>query len=790
MAGSTKITPFGRRALSLLNLELGEFQVAGLVLLVGALSGLSHVFPGYPFYGDVWPHLVRLQITYEAFRAGHAPGWSFFFYNGYPLLRFYSPLFYYVGAAFCFLTGGNPFTAAKMLLFLLHVGSGIAVFYLAVGALRDRASAFVAACCYLLSYWHVIYVVGLGRYTVGLVFLVMPLSLWFLTRLLDNPDLTRALLAGVGLALLPLSHIFYAYFWIPFLVAWCLAEWLKPAPGRGRRIAWLLAAAAIGILLSAGFTLPFLIEGPGHRMVQPPVAPAAPSWTTVLGLTRGMSGYSGSYIGFSIVLLGLSGVVLLVRERRWFASGPFWGMALSLILTFSAYSALATRLPMAGELSTERFLVFALLFLVLLAGYGYQYLRQRFNVNWLWLPVWAVLVLDLAPRLYANVYRPAEEFLEGREYVYTKLFGRQDGRLLDVPTEGKDPLRRFNRLPANGYLFAGVPSVLGPPYHQFAPRSMYYAYAWANHIANEFLDSTQDALSVQALQELRLLDAKYVVTLPTHKVSGPGVTYVFLKKGLIWNDTLLRQVAADTAPEKGTPLRGVSPSLPFVIGTFEGLSPVVVARRVMRVEEFKSSGVQEFNSSTLQLFNSSTPCPALRPSPLPYADSLVQQGTYYVAHDWQELPTRMGLDPRTGVAQTIFTLELDDSTRAGPGLQFEATRLRQEQERVDLQIAVNQDCYARLAYSYYPELEVLIDGAPSRVWETADHFLLVRLVAGRHSIQIAPRTTSLRTITGAVSGSAWLIAVAALLLAAVLRRRNRNLPRKHESLKTRNGTGI
>jgi hypothetical protein len=91
-------------------------------------------------------------------------------------------------------------------------------------------------------------------------------------------------------------------------------------------------------------------------------------------------------------------------------------------------------------------------------------------------------------------------------------------------------------------------------------------------------------------------------------------------------------------------------------------------------------------------------------------------------------------------------------------------------EGVALGLSVSRECYARLAYSYYPELRVRIDGRETTVRETADHYLLVRLPAGRHHLLIEPRMTPLRLVTRTVSVAALILVLAAAVGAALIRR--------------------
>jgi hypothetical protein len=72
-----------------------------------------------------------------------------------------------------------------------------------------------------------------------------------------------------------------------------------------------------------------------------------------------------------------------------------------------------------------------------------------------------------------------------------------------------------------------------------------------------------------------------------------------------------------------------------------------------------------------------------------------------------------------------------------------------------------------VAVSYYPELEVLLDGRPVRFFETADHFTYVRCPAGPHVLCVRARLGGLRVATLLVS----LISLPVVLVLIVMRRR-------------------
>jgi hypothetical protein len=130
----------------------------------------------------------------------------------------------------------------------------------------------------------------------------------------------------------------------------------------------------------------------------------------------------------------------------------------------------------------------------------------------------------------------------------------------------------------------------------------------------------------------------------------------------------------------------------------------------------------------------------------------------------------MELDLENGTARSLFAVNLDDSLPGTEAPTCRVSAVQQDHERVDLALEVNRDCYARLAWSYYPELQVVDNGAAIATWETADHFLLVRLRAGRHTIVIQPTTTPLRRSCGLLSTISLLSAMI-LLAGTRIRRR-------------------
>ena len=89
-------------------------------------------------------------------------------------------------------------------------------------------------------------------------------------------------------------------------------------------------------------------------------------------------------------------------------------------------------------------------------------------------------------------------------------------------------------------------------------------------------------------------------------------------------------------------------------------------------------------------------------------------------------------------------------------------------QEVQMKVEVSEDCYARLAYAYYPYLRVSVDGKPVRPLQTAGRFMALPLEAGEHVIAIEARLSPLRR------GLLALAAVSLVLALALVVREHRN----------------
>jgi hypothetical protein len=148
-------------------------------------------------------------------------------------------------------------------------------------------------------------------------------------------------------------------------------------------------------------------------------------------------------------------------------------------------------------------------------------------------------------------------------------------------------------------------------------------------------------------------------------------------------------------------------------------------------------------------------------------DTLVADHSFIVAKNWRHLLDTLQLDETNHSVNFIPALAGTDpeSLPGLPAFEIDTTMIRHQ--NVLTGFRVNVDCFLCVAVSYYPELEVLLDGKPVQFFEAADHFTYVRCPAGPHVLCAKARLGGLRVATLLVS----LISLPAVLVLIIMRRR-------------------
>jgi hypothetical protein len=706
-----------------------------LLIVTALLSTWSFLARGHPAGVDVWPHLARQRIVYEALRGGFSPFYTFMLYCGFPALRFYSPLFYFLGGFLALFTGGNLMLALRALLLVLHLLSAWAMFTYLRHRTGEQWGAALGTIVYLIIPWRLLYLCGNANYPAALIYLLLPLAFLALERLIEFRDRRDALLFGLWVALLVLSHLVYALFAVLFLLVFAGVGRVRrvgPVRPTPRLLPLLGVSALVALSLSAFFLVPFLVEFRSHVYPLPRLNLGVPDVRVLLGLSIRAGGYAGVYLGLSVLLVLLAAIVAVLTRKAARRQIPAaLGLLASLALTFLPTLLREKQDIITAGLPPERFLLFFVFFAALLVPSAYELLRSAFSRRRnAALAAFLILALPVMADCFLTItrghYGSSREFLAVREDLYRIIAAEPHTRLLDInsPEPRIDDQRRIGRHPAAAFVYGNLASPLGPPYHQFAPRSMLYVYPWVNYVAGDVGDTDCDTLSTRTLNALTLMGVSHLITIPgLVRIGDANETYMKLKQRLAWYNYFLVTKA--------------DPPLAMA-RTYNGLA--LVSSRVMPMPE----------------------------------DSLIQEGSFMIAGQWLRLLDTLTID---NAASRLNFVPARAGRRAEnlPGLPaVRVLNTRTRNQDVDLEVSVSADCFFRLAVSYYPELRILLDGRPVAFFETSDHFVYFRCPAGDHRVRAVAALTPVRQVTGAISGIS--LVLAALFLVMDRRRRKPRLP--------------
>ena len=220
----------------------------------------------YPLLGagvfashDGLHHIFRLYDLVETLRQGGVyPRWlpHLGFGYGYPLLNYYAPFAYYLAFPFMAL-GSDPILAMKIVYMLGFFGASFGMYTLARPFL-GRAGAVLAAAVYTYLPYHLADVYVRGALPEFLSLALIPFILWAIYRAIVDESVGAAVLAGLALALLVLTHNLSMVLAAPLIVAFALAlAWMLRRP---KLLGRLGIAALLAVLITAFYWLPALSE--------------------------------------------------------------------------------------------------------------------------------------------------------------------------------------------------------------------------------------------------------------------------------------------------------------------------------------------------------------------------------------------------------------------------------------------------------------------------------------------------------------------------------------------------
>ncbi len=239
---------------------------------IGPLLG-----PGYFWSAHDGRHSVYFLFEFDrAIQDGiWYPRWApdFTFGYGYPFFNIYAPGPFYIGEAL-HLLGLDFVTATKVVFGLAIVLSGPAMFGFVKRLTGLSQAAFLSGLAYVYIPYHIADVYVRGDLAESVALVLLPLVLWGLFEVVNEPSPKTIALAGLSYGVMLFSHNGAVLLFSPVLAIWVLFLLIRRLRAEGigfgdkkllfSRLIRLalapLATAVLGIGLAAIFLLPAALE--------------------------------------------------------------------------------------------------------------------------------------------------------------------------------------------------------------------------------------------------------------------------------------------------------------------------------------------------------------------------------------------------------------------------------------------------------------------------------------------------------------------------------------------------
>ena len=231
-------------------------RMIGVIVLLAGLAAIPLRLPGIANSDDILPTIYRVFSLNASWQAGvFYPRLSsdLAYAYGVPLFQFYPPLASYVAEMFHVL-GLGFINAIKATYLLGFVCAGLGMYVYVARLYGARAGALLAAVAYMYAPYYFVDIYQRGAMAEALALALLPWVLWVFYNLQKTGGRGWFALCALLLAALVLTHNSLSLFFLPLLIVYCAVL------GIGRRWWFCLAAATLGLGLSAFFWLPAIAE--------------------------------------------------------------------------------------------------------------------------------------------------------------------------------------------------------------------------------------------------------------------------------------------------------------------------------------------------------------------------------------------------------------------------------------------------------------------------------------------------------------------------------------------------
>ena len=682
-----------------------RFGTSVILLVLGVISGCYFLLPGYITAASDGIYYTTLAwLVKDVLENFQLPMWSNWGDMGFPLMQFYSPLFFGLVALVNFVIP-DIFIGIKFVFFVIHVLSLFAMYLYVCNLTHSKSAGLIAAFTYGFAYYRYHVIVYVNKFPMVPTFLLWPLQLYLVDRVICDEGgrrsgISLAIITAVGLT----CHTFFGGYSVIFASVYGGIRLFSIVQDRAifdvrmRAVRRLVFWLAVGVLASLAYTLPPLTEVnltviPGwypNGFVAMPVLMDTTPWAATFTFAGSQgSGWVYGYVGISIVVLAILGGVLSFVRIRLVLIAPLIVLGLALFLALG---------PVAFFLSAQgQYLVYVVV--IGSAGVG-------------------IFTVELKHRMF--IFRL-------RNLINRSLLSQS--KLL-IPTlicvVVAVDMFRYN-------LFVNY---MVPPTPNGSPSNRVAVHEW---LANNRGDNTGRVLDPSQPENgwqipmvaglagyenngsTSIFSANFIRNLRTTNPNPSGVIAYSVEELLSSASDLLLIANTDwVVADQPTSLR----AYPGAVTTDGGavIIPTGGGLPLIASEEIK----------------------------------IVDQQVQFVP-----IAREMGINTDNGSAEFIPILE-DDLVEevvqsSGSNIKSHVSDHVIESQYVRIDYSLSSTAYLQLSYSYYPYLRVMIDGVEVSKFPTA--FGLIGIVApeGSHVIEIEPYLSPLRRVTYVISVATFLL---------------------------------
>ena len=253
---------------------------------------------------DTRTHVYKSYILIEQIR--HLPpllwgSWDWNWFGGYPFLKLYSPIFYYILSSFSILFNYSPEIVARWLIVVSFPLSATSMYFLAKHLTKNKVASMIGGTAYAYVPFHITNFTVSGNPSSLLTYVFMPLPFLFAERFIETSKKHFMILSSLSMLGVFLSNHGYGAAYIVIFFAWFVLR---------KKIFQGLVVVLTTILLSMFFLAPLVFYSLSNGNVLVPMRSREDFVGSVIAVIKP----GGEVIGFTYVILGAMLVTLILID--------------------------------------------------------------------------------------------------------------------------------------------------------------------------------------------------------------------------------------------------------------------------------------------------------------------------------------------------------------------------------------------------------------------------------------------------------------------------------------------